>query len=100
MILWIRYLRQYTLSLAPLVAVGIAPGLDILLKKVILGAVVIVAAVINAMIAIPIGVIIAWLYLKSWKTRNRIVAGISISVSAFLCLLLGELLVVAFIAGK
>jgi hypothetical protein len=80
-----------------LFAVGVLPLLESLFKSVILGAIVVVFSVINAAIAIPIGIVFAR---RLWRTQTkgrRIAAGALLVLGVFALLWVTEVVVVALL---
>jgi len=71
---------------AGLFAAGIIPLLEGLFKSLLLGAVLIGSAIVDAAIAIPPGVVTAWLFLGSWTRKRRIIAGVGVAFGAFVFL--------------
>lgn len=85
---------------SPLLAVGILPGLEALFKSVLLGAVVIVTSVVNATIAVPIGIIVSRRYWRTGTRGRRILAGVIVAFAAFGVLWIGEVVVLALLVDK
>jgi hypothetical protein len=87
-------------SVSAILAVGIAPQLDALLKHMILGAVIVVLSVVAALLAIPIGVVIPWRFQKSKTFKRRIITGLLVAISAFVAVWIMEAIVVLLLVDK